>query len=217
MTAPGTTPPAPTPGQPGTTPPAGTFTQADVDRIVSERLARERQTNPPAPPNLAELQEQARQFQALQASAQTDQQRAAAEALAQGTQAGRAELLPALIAAEIRAASGGTVSVEDAMKTAGWLNPAAFRSEDGAVDVAKVREAVASLPGVATQLAAPPAGQQPANQPPGGFLPPIGQGSTGGAQPDPAEEARARAHRQYGTDLGPGRSGAATIPGRTGP
>ena len=199
----GTTPPAqggqpPAQQQPPVqqTPSFDAAQQAHIDRLVEDRLARDRAARPAAPANLAELQEQARQFQALQASAQTDQQRAAAEALAQGTTKGRQELLPLLVSAEIRAASGGRLTAEQAAGIVAPLNPAYFQAADGSVDAAKVAAYVATLPTGGPAVPGTPG--QPAPVFPG-----IGQGGNGNTPPAPRGSAgSSEADRRWGEKAG---------------
>ena len=201
----GTAPPAAPTGPPATPgqPPVA-FTpeqQAYVDHLVEGRLARDRAARPAAPPNLAELQEQARQFQALQASAQTDQQRAAAEALAQGTSKGRQELLPLLVAAEIRAASAGRLTAEQAAGIVAPLNPAYFQAADGTVDAAKVSAYVATLPAgpaVGGTVPGQPGPLPTVTQAAGGFLPPLGQGPSSTPPAVPGAAGNAEADRRFG-------------------
>ena len=159
--------PAGDPAPAGTTPPAApavTFTpeqQAYVDQMVEGRLQRDRAARPPAPPNLAQLQQDSAELARLREQTGTDQQRAVAEATRTATAAAQAELLPQLVAAEIRAASGGSLTAEQATGIVAPLNPAYFQAPDGTVDRTKVAGYIQTLPTGGPPAATAAAGDQP--------------------------------------------------------
>lgn len=199
----GTTPPAGPPAPPAA-PPAPSFDpaqQAYINQLVEDRLARDRAARPAAPPNLAELQTAAAELAQIKAAQGTDLERAAAEAKAAGTAAGRAELLPSLIAARIQAARPGLTD-EAAAALVAPLNATYFLGPDGAVDPAKIAGYVGTLPaGTPGQPAAPAPGTTPPAQPFG--WPSLGQGSTG-APPvvSPGAAGSAEADRRWGDQAG---------------
>jgi hypothetical protein len=129
--------------------------QADLDRIITERLARDRQSRPAAPPDLDELRRKAALADQLEAASRTDLERAAAEARTTGQQEGRRALLPSLIAAEIRAAAGGRLTAEQVSALTAPLSSDFFLGADGQLDAARVTGWVSGIPGLGS-----PAGQQ---------------------------------------------------------
>lgn len=144
--APTTDPANPPTGTPAATPPAGdtarTFTQADVDRIVNDRLARAKAT-PPA--DYEELRAKAAKLAELEAAQLTEQQRAEQER-DQAKAAAEAAIRRAndtLIRASVIAAAASAGAVDhDAVAALIDRNGIAV-TDDGAVT--GVTEAVAAL------------------------------------------------------------------------
>ena len=108
MTAPTPTPPAgpPTPGTPAPTPPAPpapaeTFTQEDVNRIVAERITREKAKYV----GFDDLKDKAAKFDALQAENATELEKAVAQAV-ETTRADAAKAMNnTLVRAEVKASA----------------------------------------------------------------------------------------------------------------
>lgn len=214
----------------GQTPPPVQFTpeqQAHIDQLVEGRLARDRQSRPAAPANLAELQQKAAQLDQVLAASRTDQQRAADEAKAAGLTEGRRAVMPMLVAAELRAASGGQLTAEQVTALTAPLSPDYFVGTDGNVDPAKVSAWVGGIPGLAPQQGQGGAqgaaggqggaqgqqgqggaqggaqgagqGQQQQGQQQGGQQwPGMGQGQRGGTAPTGKDAGLAEARRRFG-------------------
>jgi hypothetical protein len=135
-------------------------------------------------------------FNALEAASKTEAERAVetarTAALAEGQKAGRAEAVPHVIAAELRAASGGAITAEAAAKRTAYLDKTAFLGADGAIDMAKVTEYVTGEVGAA----GPGTGGGGAPLPNG--FPDLGQGPRGGAKITGKEAGLAEAKKRFG-------------------
>jgi hypothetical protein len=117
-----------------------TFTQAELDRIVADRVGRERQKYA----DYGELKKRA-------AAAMTEQERAVAEAEQRGRTMALSEAGTRLARAEIRAAAAGRVE-KDALD--GFLEYAdlkKFITADGEPDGKAIEAAVAKIAGPARQ------------------------------------------------------------------
>lgn len=137
-----------------TTEPETRFTQADLDRIVNERLERERKKYADYP----ELKKKA-------AAAMSDAERVAVEAEQRGRSAALAEVGQRLVRAEFRALAAGRVENLDELLDD--LNLAKFVEEDGSIDSGAIAKAVARL--------APPPPEDTTRKP--GPRPDLSQGS----------------------------------------
>lgn len=112
-------------------PPNGgqTFTQADLDRIVAERLARERAKYA----DYGELKKRA-------AAAMTEQERAVADAATRGRAEALAGVGQRLAAAEFRAAAAGRIdNIDELLED---LNLGKFVTADGEPDLKAIRARV---------------------------------------------------------------------------
>jgi hypothetical protein len=123
------------------TPPAS---QADLDRIVNERLAREKKKFA----DYNELKTKASKLDELTASQQTELEKAVAKALDEGKTAGRKEAATIVAAARLEAALTGLVP--DPRSIVEDLNLTKFVTDDGEVDedaVKALREKYAATTG----------------------------------------------------------------------
>ncbi|WP_157099363.1 hypothetical protein [Microbispora sp. ATCC PTA-5024] len=132
----------------------GLLSQADVDRIVEERLSRERKKYA----NYRDVKAKADKFDELQAAQQTELERAVAKAREEGATQGRTEVLSTvgqrLVKAEFKAEAAGKVKDLDAVLED--LNLAKFLTEDGEPDSKAIKAAVARLASVAPAETTPP-------------------------------------------------------------
>lgn len=132
----------------------GMLSQADVDRIVEERLARERKKYS----NYRDLKQKADKFDELQAAQQTELERAVAKAREEGAQQARTEALSTvgqrLVKATFKAEAAGRVKDIDTLMDD--LNLAKFMTEDGEVDEKAVKAAVARFAAAAPAETTPP-------------------------------------------------------------
>ena len=126
------------------TDPAGdagkSFTQAELDRIVSERVARERAKYA----DYADLKKRA-------AAAMTEQERAVTEAEQRGRSAALATAGTRLARAEIRAAAAGRVDKGALDGFLEYADLAKFVGADGEPDAKAIEAAVAKIAGPARQ------------------------------------------------------------------
>lgn len=114
-----------------------TFTQADLDRIVADRIARERAKFA----DYGDLKKKA-------AAAMTEQEKAVADAEARGRQTALTEFGQELVRAEFRALAGGRVEGLDELLDD--MNLAKFLGEDGKPNGEAIAKAV-------SRFAPPPA------------------------------------------------------------
>lgn len=133
---------------------SATFTQADVDRIVADRLARENRKYQ----NYRELKQKADRLAELEAAQQTEMERAVAKAREEGATQGRTEALSTvgqrLVKATFKAEAAGRVKDIDTLMDD--LNLAKFMTEDGEVDEKAVKAAVARFAAAAPAESTPP-------------------------------------------------------------
>lgn len=150
-----TTPPEP-PAQPPADPPADkTFTQADIDRIVADRLARERGKYA----DYDDLKSKAAEFDKLAEQQKTEAEKAVEAARKEG----RSEALKAandrLLKAEIRAVAAGKLA--DPADAVRLLDLSAFTvGDDGEIDGKAIAAAIDQLVKDKPYLAAAPKGFQ---------------------------------------------------------
>lgn len=130
------------------------FTQADVDRIVADRLARQDRKYA----NYRELKQKADRLAELEAAQQTEMERAVAKAREEAAQQARTEALTTvgqrLVKAEFKAEAAGKVKDLDAVLED--LNLTKFLTEDGEPDSKAIKAAVARLASVAPAETTPP-------------------------------------------------------------
>lgn len=111
-----------------------TFTQADLDRIVADRVARERAKYS----DYGDLKKRA-------AAAMTEQERAVAEAEQRGRTAALAQSGARLAKAELRAAAAGKVADETLDGFLEFADMSKFVGDDGEPDAKAIKAAVARL------------------------------------------------------------------------
>jgi hypothetical protein len=117
-----------------------TFTQAELDRIVADRVARERSKYA----DYGELKKRA-------AAAMTDQERAVAEAELRGRTAALAGAGTRLARAEIRAAAAGRVDADALSGFLEYADLSKFLGADGEPDAKAIEAAVGRLAGPTRQ------------------------------------------------------------------
>lgn len=167
--APATPPPAPAPAATPPAPPAPIFSQADLDRIIGERLAKK-------DAELKDAQAKAAQWEAFENAAKpaAEQELAAAVKAAEeaATAKTRAEYGGQLVEAHVIAAAAGRLSDAQRAALLLGLDRGRFLKPDGGVDEAGIKTLVDGL------APATPATPTPTPTPvPGGF----GQGAHPGA------------------------------------
>lgn len=113
-----------------------TFTQAELDRIVADRVARERAKYA----DYGDLKKRA-------ASAMTDAERAAAEAETRGRTAALAEAGPRLARAEFRATAAGVLDTATLDGFLEYADLSKFVGTDGEPDAKAIAAAVKKLGG----------------------------------------------------------------------
>lgn len=113
-----------------------TFTQADIDRIVADRVARERAKFS----DYGDLKRKA-------AAAMTEQERAVAEAEQRGAQTASAKTGARLVRAEFRAAAAGRVDTDALDAYLEDVDPAKFLGDDGEPDTKAIEARIARLGG----------------------------------------------------------------------
>lgn len=123
------------------TPPAGgdtsaekTFTQAELDRIVADRVSRERAKYA----DYGDLKKKA-------AAAQSAEERALAEAEQRGRTAALAAATPRLVAAELRAAAAGRVDKSALDGFLAYADLSKFVGDDGEPDTKAIEAVVKTL------------------------------------------------------------------------
>lgn len=120
----------------------------------------------------------AKELEDLKAKSMTDQEKAVNEAKEAGKAEARAETAAVLVKAEIRAVAGGRFEAEQLATIVDAINPAAFLTDDGEVDEAKVQKYVAGIAPAQTDTDPDPLTQQ---------FPDLGQGARGsGGKPNAA-------------------------------
>lgn len=129
-------------------PPAAeqTFTQADLDRIVGERLARQERTKYA---DYEDLKTKASELDTLKQSQLSDQEKAVETARIEAKAQAAAEFGAYKVDAEVRVATTGRLSDEQRTALLDGLDRSRFLTQAGEVDTEKVRtfvEAVAPAP-----------------------------------------------------------------------
>ena len=146
-----TDPPAPTPD------PGKTFTQADVERIVTGRLTK-----------FADYDTVKKQLGEIQAANATDSEKAIRAATEEGRKAGVAESAPRLVAAEFRAAAVGRFTPEQLAELTEDLDLSKYLTDSGEVDTARITKKIDALAPAAASKTAPSFGggtRKPGDQP----------------------------------------------------
>jgi hypothetical protein len=110
------------------------FTQADLDRIVSERIAREKAKTA----DYADLKKKA-------AAAMSETERAVADAEQRGRSAALGEVGTRLARAEFRAAAAGVISTEALDGFLEYVDLKRFVTEDGEPDTKAISAAIKKL------------------------------------------------------------------------
>lgn len=130
----------------------------------------------------------------LVAASATEQDKAVEAAKAEAVKAGRAEMVPQLVAAEFLAAAAGKLTREQVTQILAPLNQTYFLAADGTVDTAKVTDYVSKVAGTAPAAGG---GANGGHQLPAGF-PDLGQGARGGTQVTGKQAGLAEAERRFG-------------------
>ncbi len=163
------TPPAPAPAAPAPPPAEKTFTQADLDRIIGERLAKTSQ-------ELAAAQAKAKQWEEFENAAKPEQQKAQEAALKAAEEAAyakaRGDFGGQLVEAHITAAAAGRLSEQQRQALLLGLDRSRFLKQDGTVDTGAITTLIDGL--APSAPASPTPGTPPV---PGGF----GQGARPGS------------------------------------
>jgi hypothetical protein len=130
--------PSPAPADPAYTPPQ---TQADLDRLIGERLARDRRDRA----DYDDLKADAEKWRTHKDATATPDEKARETAWAEARAEERAALTPELVRAEFRAAAKGILSDQQRDALLEDLDLAKYLTAAGAVDVAKVEAKVTAL------------------------------------------------------------------------
>lgn len=169
MTTPQGADPANPPASDPAPPADRSFTQADIDRIVADRVARERGKYA----DYDDLKAKAADYEQLRAQSQTDQEKAIETARAEGKAEVQTAANERLIRAEVRAAAAGKLA--DPADAVRLLDVTGLTvGDDGTVDAKALAERIGQLVKDKPYLAARTfqgtgdggaAGRQPANGP----------------------------------------------------
>ena len=119
--------------------PGQKFNQADVDRIIDERIGRERKRHAD---ETAELRAQAAEVAKLRQERESDTERAVREAQQQARTEALAEIRPKLVLAEMRAAAAGRIDPDRLDDLTEDIDLGRYLTQDGAVDTERVRRKV---------------------------------------------------------------------------
>jgi hypothetical protein len=118
-----------------------TFTQADLDRIVGERLTREKAKYA----DYDDLKTKAAEADKLRQERETENEKAVREAGETAAAEERAKNAPRLVSAEFRAAAKGVLTPEQTTVLLEDLDLTKYLDDKGEVDVAKVEKKVAAF------------------------------------------------------------------------
>lgn len=118
-----------------------TFTQADVDRVVSERLTRERAKYS----DYDDLKTRAAEADRLRKEQETASEKAVREARETAAAEERSKAAPQLVAAEFRAAAKGVLTNEQRDALLEDLDLTKYLDDKGQVDVEKVERKVTAF------------------------------------------------------------------------
>lgn len=113
--------------------------QAEIDRIVAERVAREKRRHAD---ETKELRTKAAEADRLRKERETETEKAIREAREEGRSAALAEARPRLVLAEIRAAAAGRIDPSRLDDLVDDIDLSRYLGEDGSVDVERVRRKV---------------------------------------------------------------------------
>ncbi len=142
--------PEPNPAQPTDAPPTDPSTapaadppkddrQAEIDRIVAERVAREKRKHAD---ETKDLRAKAAEADRLRKERETETEKAIREAEERGRNAALAESRPRLVLAEIRAAAAGRIDPSRLDDLVDDIDLGRYVRDDGSVDVERVRRKV---------------------------------------------------------------------------
>lgn len=121
-------------------PPAAgkTFTQAELDQHIADRIARERKKVSEKYGDYDELKKKATNFDKLAREQETANEKAVREAREEGIAAGREETRPKLVGAEFRAAANGRIDRARLETLTEDIDFRRYLLEDGTVDLDKI-------------------------------------------------------------------------------
>lgn len=157
-----------------------TFTQADIDRIVADRLKRHK------PVGYDDLKAKAKELDTLKAANATEQEKAVAEAEKRAKEAARSEASPRIVKAEFKAAAAGRVDKDALDGFLDYADLSKFVGDDGEPDEKAIEAVIAKLAG-----AGGGGGKgRPKADP--------SQGGKGGSAVSSADAGRAEAARRFG-------------------
>lgn len=126
-----------------------TFTQVDVDRIVADRLSRDREKTAKKYGDYDELKTKAGRLAELEAATQTELERAVVKATTETEQRVRAALLaehaPKLARADFVSAAAGRVEKADLDKFLKYADMKQFVTDTGETDAKAVEAAIKDL------------------------------------------------------------------------
>jgi hypothetical protein len=168
------------PEPPAYTPPAS---QADLDRIVEQRLARERSKYS----DYDTLKEKAEKHDKLEADLATDKEKAVAAAREEAQKQVRAETAPRLVKQAFKAEAKGVLTSEQLDALLEDLDLTKYLDKDGDVDEEKVTKKVTAL-----------APKKDESKNGGGGTRPLGQGQQRAAGVKPGDAGRAEAQKRFG-------------------
>jgi Spy/CpxP family protein refolding chaperone len=171
-------PPAP-PEPPQYTPPAS---QADLDRIVEQRLARERQKYA----DYDAVKQRAEAYDALELELSSDMDKAARAASEDGYNAAMALAVPRVVRAEFKAEAKGVLTPEQLDALLEDVDLTRYATDDGEPDSERIQQKIA-------KFAPAPSGATSTR------VVTLGQGAQRPAQPSQRELGRAAAEKRFGT------------------
>lgn len=166
---------------PAYTPPAS---QADLDRIIEQRLARERGKYA----DYDDLKARAERLDALELEMSTDLDRATRQAVDDGYSSAMAAAVPRIVRAEFKAEAKGVLSDEQLDALLEDVDLTAYADINGDPDVDRIKAKIEKF--------APPQGTRGTNyvRPPVSF----GQGNQQQSQAKPGDQGRAQAAKRFG-------------------
>jgi hypothetical protein len=165
------------------TPPAS---QDDLNRIIEQRLARERAKFA----DYDDLKAKAEKHDALEMELSSEAEKAARKAREEAAAATRAELQPQFVLAKLEAhAARAGVADEDLTKALRYVDPSKFVTDDGTPDSEAMKDFVGAIK---------PSKQDDDHRGPGRF-PSFGQGARPASKQTQREIGRAAAERRFGT------------------
>jgi hypothetical protein len=168
-------PPAP-PAPPQYTPPAS---QADLDRIVEQRLARERQKYA----DYDTIKQRAEAYDALELDLSSETEKAVKAAQDEARKAALAEANPRAVRAEFKAEAKGVLTKEQLDALLDDLDLSKYLTAGGDVDEEKIAKKI--------QAFAPTGNGKPPR--------PLGQGTRPPSESKPGDAGRAMAEKRFGS------------------